>query len=82
MEPAAFPAEGRARRSIPSSFALETAMERPLALKVPVGMIPSSFTQRSGRPTAPPSLSTRVRGVQPSPRETTFFLSFTGRSSQ
>src|SRR4030042_6032294 len=82
MEPAALPADGRAARLIPSPLALLMAMARPLALKLPVGIMPSSLTQRSGTPISTPRRGVGVRGVQPSPRVTTFLLLFTGRSSQ
>ena len=44
MAPAAFPAEGITSPVRPSSFALETAADRPLALKEAVGFRPSSLT--------------------------------------
>ena len=49
---AALPAEGTAIFVMPSSRAIEIAAVIPRALKEPVGLRPSSFTQRSAAPTA------------------------------
>src|SRR5260370_18369863 len=63
---------------MPSSTHIETAQARPRALNEPVGLIPSSFTQRSLAPSRPPSRVVRAIGVIPSPRETMWDASRTG----
>src|SRR5215467_14444848 len=68
--PPAFPAVGRAILVRPSSFAFDTAAERPRALKDPVGLPASSLIQRLEKPAARPSRSARSSGAPPSPSET------------
>src|ERR1041384_3546690 len=69
MAPAAFPAEGIATLVIPSSTHMEMAQESPRALKDPVGLTPSSLTQRSRAPSRWPRRFVLMSGVMPSPSE-------------
>src|SRR5258705_10820340 len=65
----------------PSSFAFEIAAESPRALKEPVGLLLSSFTYKFDSPRALPSLGRSNRAVSPSPSETIFCSSNTGKNS-
>ncbi len=65
----------------PSSAALETPTAAPRALKVPVGVSPSSFIQSPGTPIDWPSRGSGKSGVMPSPRLITRRASVTGSSS-
>ncbi len=77
----AFPAVGIVTASTPSSFALDTAAEMPLALKLPVGLRPSSLTYSAEKPSISPRRDAGSRGVPPSPRVTTLEGFRTGISS-
>ena len=66
----------------PSSFALDTAADRPRALKLAVGFTPSSFIRMLGAPISRPSRSALSRGVNPSPRVTTLDSSRMGMTSK
>src|SRR5580704_18228789 len=70
MAPAALPADGIATLLIPNSTHIETAQDNPRALNDPVGLIPSSFTHRSGTPSRAPRRLVWISGVMPSPRLT------------
>jgi hypothetical protein len=59
--PAALPADGAENFLAPRCFAIDTAMAMPRALKEPVGLRASSFTQTLS--------STASSGVKPSPSE-------------
>ncbi len=65
----------------PSSAALDTPTAAPRALKVPVGVRPSSFIQSRGTPIDWPSRGSGSSGVMPSPRLMTRLASVTGSSS-
>ena len=78
----ALPLVGMAKVSTPSSLARETPTAAPRALKVPVGIIPSSFRKRWGISKWAPRFRRGRSGVIPSPREIIFFSSLTGRSSR
>ena len=66
----------------PSSFAFDTAAERPRALKLAVGLTPSSLMRILGAPISRPRRSALSRGVKPSPRVTTLDSSRTGMTSK
>src|SRR5215471_18635016 len=70
MALAALPAEGIATFLMPSSTHIDTAQDRPRALKEAVGFKPSSLTQRFSAPMRAPKRRVRNSGVQPSPRLT------------
>ena len=72
---------GWAKRVTPSSFQREMDAEAPRALKVPVGVSPSSFIQSPGTPIDWPSRGIGKSGVMPSPRLITRRASVTGSSS-
>jgi hypothetical protein len=73
---------GWANRVTPSSFQRDTAADAPRALKVPVGFMPSSFTQSSPTPTSRAAFGTGIIGVKPSPMDTIDASSRTGSSSR
>ncbi len=61
----ALPAEGRHTSVAPSDFAIETARDRPRALKEPVGLPDSSLIERRGMPMAEPRRRAVRSGVKP-----------------
>ena len=63
MAPAALPADGIVSRVRPSSLALDTAADRPLALNDPVGFSPSSLMSRSLQPNSAPRRCAWKMGV-------------------
>ena len=67
--------------SRPSSRARETPTAAPRALKVPVGISPSSFISRLGTPIAAPYVGNGSSGVIPSPSVVTCAGSRTGSTS-
>src|ERR1700722_3145741 len=69
IAPPAFPADGIATFLTPSPTHIDTAQESPRALKLPVGLTPSSFTHRSSLPRRAPRRVVWTRGVMPSPSE-------------
>jgi len=73
---------GWAKRVTPSSFQREIDAEAPRALKVPVGLTPSSFTHSSPTPTSRAAFGTGIIGVKPSPMVTIDASSRTGSSSR
>ena len=77
----AFPLVGMATPLTPSSAARDTPTAAPRALKVPVGVRPSSFIHSLGTPIACPSRGMASSGVMPSPRLTTQSAPVTGSSS-
>ena len=66
----ALPAVGTQRPGSPSALALVTAMESPRALKLAVGLMPSSFTHRRRTPIAAARCGNSMSGVIPSPSVT------------
>ena len=76
------PTVGWAKRVTPSSFQREIDAEAPRALKVPVGLTPSSFTHSSPTPTSRAAFGTGIIGVKPSPIVTIAASSRTGSSSR
>ena len=76
------PAVAIAIRLMPSSFAIETAIARPRALKEPVGSRPSSLIRISPPPIRRSIRGVRSSGVTVSPRLTTFSRRRTGRNSR
>src|SRR5579872_1180255 len=79
---AALPADGSAAARAPSSFALLTAAESPLALNDPVGFIPSSLTNTWRSPSFAATRGSGRSGVIPSPRVTMLPGSSTGINSR
>ena len=77
----ALPADGMAIFVTPSSLAFETAADSPRALKLPVGLSPSSFIQMRLEPAWRCKASAGSSGVVPSPSVTMFASSRTGMSS-
>ena len=77
----ALPLVGMATPVTPSSAARDTPTAAPRALKVPVGVSPSSFIHSLGTPIAWPSRGRASSGVIPSPRLTTRPAPETGSSS-
>src|ERR1041385_9165588 len=73
MAAPALPAVGIMQAFIPASRALEIAMQRPLALKDPVGFMPSSFIQTEERSVSLPRRVLEITGVKPSPKEIRYF---------
>ena len=78
----AFPADGIVSLVWPSSFALDTAAPRPLALKEPVGFTPSSLMYTVLRPVAFARRSALRSGVPPSPNAMMLASSMTGMTSR
>ena len=64
MAPAAFPALGAATAVTPRCLAIETAADMPRALKLAVGLTPSSLMYHRS-----PSRGAWWSGVKPSPNE-------------
>ena len=69
-----------ARCFTPNSFAIDTAIPNPLALKDPVGSLDSSFTKTAlaSTPNVDSKFSSAIIGVTTSPSETLFFSEHTG----
>ena len=77
----ALPLVGIATPRTPSSAARDTPTAAPRALNVPVGVSPSSFISRPGRPIRAPYRGSGSSGVMPSPSDVTCAACRTGSIS-